>query len=58
MLETYEPGDSPIGATCAASCSVTTSAGLSAKAEALLYAADRAEHVERVRGRRWPVAWS
>jgi dTMP kinase len=48
VLETFEPGDSLFGAQVRRILLGHDSTGLSAKAEALLYAADRAEHVERV----------
>jgi dTMP kinase len=48
VVLTYEPGDSPIGAQVRRLLLGHDSAGLSDRAEALLYAADRAEHVERV----------
>jgi dTMP kinase len=48
VLETHEPGASPLGVQVRRIVLGRDSAGLSAKAEALLYAADRAEHVEMV----------
>jgi dTMP kinase len=50
VVRTHEPGDSPIGRQVRALLLSTASDGLSPHAEALLYAADRAEHVHaRVR---------
>lgn len=48
VVRTHEPGDSPIGPQVRALLLSTASHGLSARAEALLYAADRAEHVHAV----------
>lgn len=48
VLETREPGDTRIGPDVRRLVLGHASTGLSAKAEALLYAADRAEHVESV----------
>jgi dTMP kinase len=48
VVETYEPGDTRIGPDVRRLVLGHASTGLSAKAEALLYAADRAEHVESV----------
>ena len=48
VVETYEPGDTRIGPDVRRLVLGHASAGLSATAEALLYAADRAEHVESV----------
>lgn len=47
-VRTHEPGDSPIGPAVRDLLLSTSSDGLSAWAEALLYAADRAEHVSAV----------
>lgn len=46
VVETFEPGDSPIGATLRHV--LLHSEAMDARTEALLYAADRAEHVARV----------
>ncbi len=46
VLETFEPGDTMIGPDVRRLVLGHASAGLSPTAEALLYAADRAEHVE------------
>lgn len=48
VVLTREPGDSPIGPALRALLLDPATAGLSARAEALLYAADRAEHVASV----------
>lgn len=48
VVLTREPGDSPIGPAVRALLLDPATAGLSARAEALLYAADRAEHVASV----------
>jgi dTMP kinase len=48
VLETFEPGDTRIGPDVRRLVLGHASAGLSPVAEALLYAADRAEHVEAV----------
>jgi dTMP kinase len=48
VLETFEPGDTRIGPDVRRLVLGHASAGLSPAAEALLYAADRAEHVEAV----------
>ncbi len=48
VVETHEPGDTRIGPDVRRLVLGHASTGLSAKAEALLYAADRAEHVESV----------
>jgi dTMP kinase len=48
VLETHEPGDTRIGPAVRALLLDPANAGLSARAEALLYAADRAEHVDAV----------
>ncbi len=48
VLETHEPGDTRIGPDVRRLVLGHASTGLSAKAEALLYAADRAEHVDAV----------
>ena len=48
VLETFEPGDTMIGPDVRRLVLGHASAGLSPVAEALLYAADRAEHVEAV----------
>jgi dTMP kinase len=48
VVVTYEPGDSMIGPDVRRLVLGHDSAGLSPRAEALLYAADRAEHVDAV----------
>lgn len=48
VLVTHEPGDTRIGPTVRRLLLDPANAGLSARAEALLYAADRAEHVDAV----------
>ncbi len=48
VVETHEPGDTRIGPDVRRLVLGHASTGLSSKAEALLYAADRAEHVESV----------
>jgi dTMP kinase len=48
VVETFEPGDSSAGAQVRRIVLGWDDAELTARAEALLYAADRAEHVERV----------
>lgn len=48
VVETHEPGDTRIGPAVRALLLDPANAGLSARAEALLYAADRAEHVDAV----------
>ncbi len=53
---TFEPGATPVGARCASSCWRPTVHRRRARAEALLMAADRAEHVARVLGPPWPRA--
>jgi dTMP kinase len=47
-VRTHEPGDSPIGPAVRSVLLSTSSRGMSPWAEALLYAADRAEHVAAV----------
>jgi dTMP kinase len=48
VVLTHEPGDSAVGAKLRAILLDTTTGSLSHRAEALLYAADKAEHVERL----------
>lgn len=48
VVETHEPGDTRIGPAVRAMLLDPANAGLSARSEALLYAADRAEHVDAV----------
>jgi dTMP kinase len=48
VVLTHEPGDSAVGAKLRAILLDPTTGSLSHRAEALLYAADKAEHVERV----------
>jgi dTMP kinase len=48
VVLTHEPGDTPVGAAIRALLLDPATTGLSDRAEALLYAADRAEHVESV----------
>ncbi len=48
VVTTYEPGATKVGMRLRALLLDTAHAGLSARAEALMYAADRAEHVESV----------
>ena len=48
VVLTHEPGDTPAGAAIRALLLDPATTGLSDRAEALLYAADRAEHVESV----------
>jgi dTMP kinase len=50
VVLTHEPGDSAVGAKLRAILLDPTTGSLSHRAEALLYAADKAEHVERVVG--------
>ncbi|HXW88714.1 MAG TPA: dTMP kinase [Streptosporangiaceae bacterium] len=48
VVTTYEPGATKVGMRLRALLLDTAHAGLSARAEALMYAADRAEHVDSV----------
>ena len=59
MLLTFEPGDTPVGKEIRRIVLDPATGDLTDRTEALLYAADKAEHVETVvlpgarRGARW-----
>ena len=58
VVTTHEPGATKVGMRLRALLLDTAHAGMSPHAEALMYAADRAEHVASVMSRPWPAALS